>query len=68
MVKINTQVEITNLFNCEEAAKLLGCGTATIWRRIKDNKIIAIRIAGRTLIPQSEIDRLKENYSYANQT
>jgi len=52
-------VEIADLFDCDEAAKLLGWGVATLWRRIKDGKIIPVRIAGRTLIPQSEIDRLK---------
>ena len=60
MVKINTQVEIADLYDCEEAAKLIGCGIATIWRRIKDNSIIVVRIAGRTLIPKSEIERLKQ--------
>lgn len=59
VVKLNTQVEIADLFDCEGAAKLLGWGVATVWRRIKDNKIIAVRIAGRTLIPKSEIERLK---------
>lgn len=58
MVKVNAQVEIEDLFDCDEAARLLGCGVATVWRRIKENKIIAVRIAGRTLIPKSEVERL----------
>ena len=44
----------------EEAAKLLGKGIATIWRWIRDDKIIAIRVGGRTLIPKKEIERLQK--------
>lgn len=62
MVKIDAQVEIDSLYSCEDAAKLLGWGIATVWRRIKDNKIIAVRLAGRTLIPASEIERLRRDY------
>ena len=46
-----------------EAAKLLGKGKATIWRWIRDDKVIAVRIGGRTLIPSQEIDRLKKDPS-----
>jgi len=60
MVKIDAQVEIEGLFSCEEAAQLLGWGIATIWRRIKSNDIIAVRLSGRTLIPKSEIERLQK--------
>lgn len=61
MVKIDGRVEIQDLVTCEEAAKNLGWGVATIWRRIKDNTIIAVRLSGRTLIPKSEIERLKNS-------
>ena len=46
---------------CEpaEAARLIGIGYATLYRWIKAGKLIPIRIAGRTLIPQCEIDRLQ---------
>ena len=46
---------------CEpaEAAKLIGIGYATLYRWIKAGKLIPIRLSGRTLIPQSEIERLK---------
>ena len=46
---------------CEpaEAARLIGIGYATLYRWIKAGKLIPIRIAGRTLIPVSEIERLK---------
>ncbi len=42
----------------DEAADLLGKGVATIWRRIRDDKIIVVRIAGRTLIPKRILDFL----------
>lgn len=42
-----------------EAAKLLGIGYATLYRWIKSGKILPLRVAGRTVIPKSEIDRLK---------
>ncbi len=44
----------------EEAASLLGKGIATIWRWIRDDKIIAVKVGGRTLIPRQEIERLKK--------
>ena len=47
----------------EEAAKLLGKGIATIWRWIRDEKVMAVRIGGRTLIPSQEIERLKNDPS-----
>ena len=47
---------------CEpaEAARLIGIGYATLYRWIKAGKLIPIRIAGRTLIPVSEIERLNK--------
>ena len=44
----------------EEAARLLDKSVATIWRWIRDDKILAVRIGGRTLIPNQEIKRLKK--------
>ena len=46
---------------CEpaEAARLIGIGYATLYRWIKAGKLIPIRIAGRTLIPVSEVERIK---------
>ena len=61
MVKITATVEIEDLYDVDEAADLLGKGVATIWRRIRNDKIIVVRIAGRTLIPKCEIERLKTN-------
>lgn len=49
---------IADAYGPEEAAKLLGKGVATIWRWIRDGKILVVRIGGRTLIPEKEIERL----------
>ena len=47
----------------KEAAKLLDKGIATIWRWIRDDKLIAVRIGGRILILSQEIERLKRGPS-----
>jgi len=60
-------VDIPELHSPPEAAQLLGIGYATVFRWIKSGKIIPIRIGGRTLIPQSEIERLK-NQATVDQT
>jgi len=44
----------------EEAAKLLGKGVVTIWRWIRSEKILAVRIGETTLIPRKEIGRLQK--------
>jgi len=50
---------IADAYGPEEAARLLGKGVATIWRWIRSEKILAVRIGGRTLIPEREIERLQ---------
>jgi excisionase family DNA binding protein len=57
-VKVDTLVE--NVCTPQEAAQLLGKGVATIWRWTRAKKILAVRIGGRTLIPESEIERLQK--------
>lgn len=59
MTKVTAKVEIKGFYNIEETAKLLGKGVATIWRMVKAGKILVVRVGGRTLIPESEIERLK---------
>ena len=56
MVKI--VFEESEVYTVDEAAKLLGLGVATVWRRIKGKELIALRISGRTFVPKSEIERL----------
>jgi len=63
MTRVTIKVDaVADAYGPEEAARLLGKGVATIWRWIRDDKILAVRIGGRTLIPEQEIHRLqKEN-------
>lgn len=44
----------------EEAAKPLGKEIATIWRWIREDKVMAVRMGRRTLIPGQEVERLKK--------
>jgi excisionase family DNA binding protein len=61
MSKVTIKVDaVADAYGPEEAAKLLGKGEATIWRWIRDDKILAVRIGGRTLIPEKEIERLNK--------
>ncbi len=61
MTRVTIKVDaVADAYGPEEAAKLLGKGVATIWRWIRDDKILAVRIGGRTLIPNQEIKRLKK--------
>lgn len=41
-----------------EACYALGIGRTSLYDLIKNREIVAIKIAGRTLIPSSEIERL----------
>ena len=58
MVKII--VDMPDLYNADEAAQQLGIGSATVWRWIKAGKLIPVRVDRRTLIPISEILRLRK--------
>jgi len=59
MDKAGLTVELKGARSVDETAGLLNKGVATIWRWIRDKKIIAVRFGDRTLIPESEIERLK---------
>jgi len=59
-ITIKVDALVDGAYGPEEAAKLLGKGIATIWRWIRDDKILAVRIGGRTLIPEREIERLQK--------
>ncbi len=60
MTRVTIKVDaVADAYGPEEAAKLLGKGEATIWRWIRDEKILVVRIGGRTLIPKKEIERLQ---------
>ncbi len=53
MTNISIKVDaVTDAYGPQEAAKLLGKGEATIWRWIRSDRILVVRIGGRTLIPE----------------
>lgn len=58
-------VDAEELLTVEEAAPALGISVPTAWRWIRDKKLVVVRVAGRTLIPKSEVDRLKEKTNEA---
>ena len=62
----NIIVDTGEVYDAAQAADLIGIGYATLYRWIKSGKIIAVKLAGRTLIPKSEVERLqkeKENHA-----
>jgi len=61
MAKSNITISAENLLSQAEAAGELGITTMTLWRWIKRGKIIAIKLGRYTLIPASEIKRIKPN-------
>ena len=62
MGRITMQIdaEVEDGYGPEEAAEMLGKGIATMWRWLRDDKIAAVRIGGRVLIPRKEIERLRK--------
>ena len=54
-------LDTDSLFDTTEASQMLGMGYATLYRWISRGKIVPIRVMGRTLIPQSEIDRILQD-------
>ena len=61
MSRVTIKVDaVADAYGPEEAAKLLEKGVATIWRWIRSEKILVVRIGGRTLIPKREIERLQK--------
>ena len=53
-------IESPDLYDADEAAKILGIGYATVWRWIRAGKLIPVKMGGRTLIPKSEVERLNK--------
>ena len=56
-----TEFNTDELYDPNEAARLLGIGVATLYRWINKNKLLPVRVAGRMLIPKCEIKRLNNN-------
>jgi len=45
-------------YRVRDAAHALSVGRSSIYNMIRDGRLRSIKIAGRTLIPRSEIERL----------
>ncbi len=61
MTRVTIKVDaVADAYGPEEAAKLLGKGEATICRWIRSGKMLVVRIGGRTLIPEREVERLQK--------
>jgi len=52
-------INMPDLYGTTETAELLGIGYATVYRWIKQGKLIPVKVDRRTLIPKSEIVRLR---------
>ena len=51
-------LEAKDLLTVEEAAGRLACQPITVWRWVNKGKLVSTKIAGRRLIPLSEIERV----------
>ena len=58
-------VDSEEVFEIEEAAPLMKISVPTLWRRIKDNTVVPLKLSGRTLITKSEIDRYNQDKNMA---
>jgi len=54
-------IDTDELYDTTEAARLIGIGYVTLYRWIKNGKLIPLRIGGRTFITKSEIERVKNS-------
>ena len=59
MAKLKVEVQIEDAYDMEEAAAILMVGIATIWRWKASGKLATFKVAGRILIPASEIRRIE---------
>jgi excisionase family DNA binding protein len=53
-------IETEGVFTVEEAAELLKIGKSTVFKYLKEGKLLSFKILDRTFIPQSEIDRFRK--------
>jgi len=52
-------VDMDDVVSVDTAAEQIGISIPTAWRWIKKGKLIKISLAGRTLVPKTEVTRLK---------
>jgi len=48
------------LHSIDAAATRLGVSVSTIWRLIRSGQLRTVKIRGRTLVPESELQRLAQ--------
>ncbi len=49
-------VAVPLALSVDDTAKALGIGATLVWRLIKDKKLKAVKIYGRTVVPVAEIE------------
>jgi excisionase family DNA binding protein len=54
-------ISVKDALSYKDAARELGITTMTLWRWVRDNKIIAVKLGRYKFIPVSEIERIKRN-------
>ncbi len=52
-------IEADEFYTVGEFADELGKGIATVWRWIASKRVITVKVGDRTLIPKSELARIK---------
>ena len=52
-------IELHDFVNQTRAAELLSISRMTLWQWMKDGKIQAVIVGGLRMIPQSEVERIK---------
>jgi len=53
-------ISVQDALSYKDAAKELGITTMTLWRWVRDRKIIAVRLGRYKFIPGTEIERIKK--------
>jgi excisionase family DNA binding protein len=49
---------LEKLYGVEEAAKALGVSHWTIWSKLKNGDLLRTKVGGRTVIRESELEKL----------
>ncbi|MDD5510796.1 MAG: helix-turn-helix domain-containing protein [Dehalococcoidales bacterium] len=52
-------VNLDDVYSVDEAAAAIGISIPTAWRWVRSGKMIVIRMVGRTLVPKTEVGRLR---------
>lgn len=58
MIQTTTPLTAPRAYRISEACRTLGIGRSTIYKLANEGRLRLVHIAGRTVVPASEIDRL----------